>query len=256
MNNFLKTFFTLLLPVLFIGCDTEKEELQSDPLSDWKPLEIGKFIIYRVDSMVFTRLGTQTEIHRYRERHTIESQITDNLGRPTYRVIRSQTDSMGTQPWRTVGNYLITPLTDRMEVIENNIRTVDLHMPMSTGFTWRPNYYVNDNPYQSLYNFDPSPGDIREWQFQYGNVRKDTIGGRILEEVRPVNLLLTDVYLENATDTGPINANELAINIVALDKYAKNIGLVYRKRILWQHRPEPDPHTLGFGITMWMIDHN
>jgi hypothetical protein len=45
---------------------------------------------------------------------------------------------------------------------------------------------------------------------------------------------------------------------MAIEKYAKNIGLVTRDFILWEYQPpssEP-AHFTGFGIKMWMINHN
>jgi len=35
--------------------------------------------------------------------------------------------------------------------------------------------------------------------------------------------------------------------------------MVYRKYELWEYQPNisgPNPYSTGFGITLWMIDHN
>ncbi len=44
-----------------------------------------------------------------------------------------------------------------------------------------------------------------------------------------------------------------------VEKYSKNIGLVYREYKLWEYQPNtggPGGYQNGFGIKMWMIDHN
>jgi len=50
---------------------------------------------------------------------------------------------------------------------------------------------------------------------------------------------------------------------LASDKFAKTIGLVARDFIMWEYQPpapNSPPNTLGFktgfGIKMWMVDHN
>ncbi|HLG39444.1 MAG TPA: hypothetical protein VI461_07240, partial [Chitinophagaceae bacterium] len=71
--------------ITFISC-SKKEEFTSEPLSDYIPLQTGKYITYRLDSMVFTNFGRNTEIHRYQVKHEIDAELTDNLGRPAWRV--------------------------------------------------------------------------------------------------------------------------------------------------------------------------
>jgi hypothetical protein len=75
----------------------------------------------------------------------------------------------------------------------------------------------------------------------------------------------------NAFYDRPIVDTQIALNITALDKYAKNIGLVYKEQTLWEHQNDFSitinpvtrdtvksyrPYSYGFGIRMWMIDHN
>ena len=99
----------LLLLLATTGCKHEVERYVSEPLSDYLPLTIGKYIIYQLDSMVFTGFGRSEEVHHYQEKQQIAAQITDNLGRPTYRIDRSIRDSAGTEGWKAAGSLFITP---------------------------------------------------------------------------------------------------------------------------------------------------
>src|SRR6187397_1498439 len=87
---------------LFFSCN-EKEDFTTEALADYMPLSVGKFITYRIDSMVFTNFGRSTEIHKYQVKHQVDALITDNLGRPTYRIFRFIRDTAGTQPWQPAG---------------------------------------------------------------------------------------------------------------------------------------------------------
>ena len=58
----------------------------------------------------------------------------------------------------------------------------------------------------------------------------------------------------------PMHRSSTSIPMVPIPRswkiYSKNIGLVYRKFELWEYQTSPNTHYTGFGITMWMIDHN
>jgi hypothetical protein len=92
---------------------------------------------------------------------------------------------------------------------------------------------------------------MKFWDFTYdvfqptvtyrGNTYKDVI--TVLEEDDHQNAPVT-------------NVNQFGYNTQSIEKYSKNIGLVYRKYEIWDYQTDPTKHYSGFGITMWMIDHN
>lgn len=159
----------VIIVVSFFSCKRNIEVFQTEPLSDYIPLNTGKYITYRLDSTVFTNFGGQTEIHSYQVKHVIESQITDNLGRPSYRVFRYLRDSAGAQPWIPAGSYFITPASDQIEVIEDNLRFVKMHLPITLGFEWKGNQYLGSEPYSSLYSFG-NDDYMYTWEYHYENL--------------------------------------------------------------------------------------
>src|SRR5688572_15133991 len=92
--SFLRLFVISLFVAGIISCN-EKEEFTSEQLTDYFPLQVGKYITYRLDSTVFTGFQRVIEIHKYREKHVVDAVITDNQGRPTYRIFRYLSDSLG-----------------------------------------------------------------------------------------------------------------------------------------------------------------
>src|SRR5262245_10817578 len=97
----------------FISCKKETEEFKTDAIVDYMPLTVGKYITYRLDSTVYTNFGRNEEIHRYQVKHVVDAQVTDNLGRPSFRIFRYLRDSLGTQPWVENGTYFMTTLADQ-----------------------------------------------------------------------------------------------------------------------------------------------
>src|SRR5262245_16587815 len=131
----------LVLSAFFILSCNKKEDFKTESINDYMPLAIGKYITYRVDSTVFTNFQRSVEIHSYQVKHVIEAELTDNLGRPAYRVYRYIRDTAGTQSWQPNGSYFITPLQNTAEVVENNLRVIKLHLPIKDGYSWKGNSY-------------------------------------------------------------------------------------------------------------------
>jgi hypothetical protein len=239
---------------LLFSCSSKTEQLETELLTEYVPLQPGKYITYRVDSLVFPNFGRNTEIHKYQVKHVIDAMILDNENRPSYRVFRYLRDSAGTQPWVNNGSYFITVLNDQVEVIEDNLRFIKIHMPMREGFTWKGNRHLGDNPYNSLFNFS-NDDNMADWDFYFDTFESSfSYKGNNYADVWSVESA-DEIYNVPITD-----ANAYAAKTRAVDRYAKNIGLVYKEFELWEYQPNPGgsggPYKTGFGVTMWMIDHN
>jgi hypothetical protein len=243
----------IILTAGLFACN-KNEQFTTAALSDYMPLATGKYITYRLDSMVFTNFGRSTEIHKYEVKHQIDALITDNLGRPAYRVFRYIRDTTGTQSWQPSGSYFITPLSDQIEVSEDNLRFIKLHLPFRDAFSWKGNKYLPTDPYGSFYNFS-NDDNMEDWDFYY-NGEPGSFSYR--------NNNYTDVYTVEEADESfnvPITSpTSYAARSRSVEKYGKNIGLVYREYELWEYQPNTGgsggPYKTGFGITMWMTGHN
>ena len=241
------------------SCSKKTETLQVDDMRDYLPLQIGSYITYRLDSTVFTNFNKNIEVHAYQLRHVVDAEITDNLGRPAYRVYTYLRDSAGTQPWSPLGTYSITPLQDQIEYTEDNLRVIKMHAPVRDGYSWLGNKYLPPSPYQSLYNFS-NDLYIADWEFYYDGSAQpaETIEGETYNDV------LTVQQQYESFNLPPVDSAYAALT-VSVDKFAKGIGLVYRELTMWEQQPNPSgsppnvtysPTRTGFGVRMWMIDHN
>lgn len=236
------------------SCKKETEEFATDAIADYLPLAVGKYITYRIDSTVFTNFGRNEEIHKYRVKHIVDAQVPDNLGRPSYRIVRYLNDSLGTGPWVENGSYFITPLFDQAEVIEDNLRFIKLHLPFKLNTDWKGNKYLADRPYASLYTFSNDEG-MNDWDYSLDNFDASlSIGGQTINDVYTV------YHMDDALNAPVTDFNSGGWRTLSIEKYAKNIGLVTRDLILWEYQPNSggpgSGYKTGFGIKMWMIEHN
>jgi len=249
INLFRFTFLIVTALALF-SCSKKTEILASEKLEDYLPLQPGKYITYRLDSMTFTNFGTVSKISRYQMKHVVDAQITDNLGRPSYRIYTFIRDSAGTQPWNASGSYYVTPLADQVEVIDDNLRVAKLHLPIKEGFQWNGNTYLPNDPYLPTYDFI-NDNDIKDWDFTYDVFEPATsYGGNSYTDVYTV--LQQDDHLNAPV----LDVNTVGYKTLSVEKYSKNVGLIYRHYELWDYQTDPTDHYTGFAVTMWMIDHN
>ncbi|MBL7741338.1 MAG: hypothetical protein JNK14_19090 [Chitinophagaceae bacterium] len=242
---------TAVLLSTLISC-SKKEEFVTEPLSDYVPLEAGKYITYRLDSLVFTNFGSVAEVRRYQVRHQVDQQVTDNLGRPSWRVFTFIRDSAGTQPWTPNGSYFITPLTNKVELIEDNLRVIKMQQPVREGFQWRGNSYLPDDPYGTSYDFS-NDDFMEDWEFFY-----DVFETEWTYRDQTYTDVVTVEQQDDAENAPVVNIGNYGYINRSVEKFAKGIGMVYRRYELWEYQPNPSgsPYTTGFGITLWMIDHN
>jgi hypothetical protein len=261
-------FLSLKLSILIISlaaigmtsCSNKTEQFETELLTDYTQFAVGKYITYRVDSLVFPNFGRAEAIHKYQVKHVIDAQITDNLGRPSYRVFRFIRDSVDltswtdAQAWVPNGSYQITLLPDQLEVIEDNLRFIKLHLPMKEGSTWKGNKYLGNNAYNSLYEF--SNDDLMgKWDFYFDNFSSSfNYRDQLYNDVWTIEGA-DEIYNYPITDPTAYAARTRVV-----EKYAKNTGLVYREYEMWEYQPNTTgtggPFKTGFGVTMWMVDHN
>ncbi|HEX5026574.1 MAG TPA: hypothetical protein VFV68_14945, partial [Agriterribacter sp.] len=164
MNKVRKFFFLLAAIPVFCGlqfCKKQTDSFSLAPVSDYYPVEVGKYIVYQLDSTVFTNFETTKEIHSYQVKDIIDAEITDNLNRPSFRIHRMIRDSAGLTPWVSNATFMVTPLNNSIEYVENNLRFIKLKSPVKENYFWQGNNYIDAEDKLSYLKF---------WEYQYREV--------------------------------------------------------------------------------------
>jgi hypothetical protein len=242
----------LCLSLAFVACKSKKEDFTPATPEQFVQLQTGKYIIYRVDSTVFTNSNRDIEHHFYQERHLVDSNVTDALGRSSWRVFRSVRDLAGQGPWSPRGSYLLTLTNGTLETTEDNLRFVSLATPLHSGSSWKGGRFVGTDPYQSLFNFN-NDDDIFSWDFTVtGAGESETINGQEYQNVLSINAIDEDINTPITTQT--TYAGRSLLNT----KWAAGIGLVYQNFILWEYQniPGSTPFYVGFGVERSILQHN
>jgi hypothetical protein len=249
----------LILSFVLLGAQCSKSvDLQSEPLSSYLNLEPGKYIIYRLDSTVKIPFNdTGFVIHSYIVKDEIDKAITDNLGRPSYRVIRYMRDtaSLSEADWKPNLTYLITPGKQTIEVVENNLRYQKLNLPIREFFSWTGNKFLdNSEPLAAFFTFN-NDDTMGAWEFYYESVNKsEVIHDKLYDSVITVKQVddITNFPINDIMDFGRKD--------YSIEKYAKNIGLVYKELTMLEFQAAnnvfPYGYKEGFTLKMQILDHN
>lgn len=241
--------FSLLIPASLIlinfGC-TKSNPLITDSPSDYYPMHVGNYIIYKMDSLKYVNVGSQDTLISYHAKEVVEDSITDNQGRPSYRVVRYLNDTTESSGWTASIAYMVTPLQGSIEVTENNLRYIKLVTPVQDGRYWLGNAYIDTKS-------DNSPVPYMDgWNYTYANTGQpfDVLAGTIPETVT----------VNEADEVTGLGDGSYTQTVFSAEIYGKNIGCIY-KRFLYSVYQSPNVEypsgvTIGYGLTFNMVSHN
>jgi len=236
----------IIAALIFNACNKSTDVLAVATVQDYAPQVVGKYITYNLDSTIFINFGTKDTVMKYQVKHVVDGLITDNLGRPAYRIIR-YIRRTAANPWSPDNTFMAVPTEFGLEFIENNMRFLKLKGPVRDAYTWKGNSYID------TYSLNSNVKYLDDWDYTYDSVGlRKTVGTFTLDSTLKVEQ--RDEIIGNPND--PNSYSE--INFGA-ENYAKGIGMVYRNFLHVEYQP-PTPgrggYRLGYGVKMTMIDHN
>jgi hypothetical protein len=251
-----RTFLLVLISAVIVySCKKEDNSLNSTQLSEYLPLQVGKYIHYRLDSMRFIDFGQRDTVISYDAKDVVDGQLEDNTGRTTYRIIRYLRDAQSTNENDYIAKhtYFVTPQRESIELHEENLKFQKLRLPVNNGFNWHGNAFLPTTPYYNTYQFS-NDEDISQWDYTYTNVNEPVTINDIVYDSTVTVLQVAD------SSNVPIEFPDgLAYRNYWTETYARNIGLVYKEVVMWEYQPPNSGNPgfrSGFGIKMSIIDHN
>ena len=246
-----KVFF-FLIPisvVFFSSCKKSTEVFDTAPLSDYYPLTIGKYITYKLDStVVYQNFGQTQTVSSYQVKLVVDALVADNLGRPAYRIIRYIRKTPA-NAWAPDNTFMAVNTGTSMEFIENNFRLLKMIAPIHEGNTWKGHTYID------TYSLNSTVKYLDDWDYTWDSLNYPArVGALTIDST-------VKVAQRNEIIGNPSNPGSYSEVNIGEEKYAKGIGLIYRKFLHMEYQPpvpgHPGAYADGsYGVTMTMIDHN
>ncbi len=171
---------------------------------DYFPKTSGKYVVYDVDSTLYTEIPKDTLVYKYRIKEKIADTYTDNEGKPAIRLERyikkyDAKKSYDSIPWQMKEVWMINADNMKVQIQESNIRYTKLIFPIEENASWNGN----------------ANNTLGETSYSYSYIdRKETINGTTLPKVLRVDQK---------------NRRTLISYQNSFEKYAKNVGLVQRE---------------------------
>jgi hypothetical protein len=246
MAKFLIGIFCISL--LIISCKKENEIFTSESVNDYSFLQVGKYITYNLDSTLYINFGQKDTVISYQAQDVVDAQITDNLGRPAYRIIRYIRKDTSAN-WQPNNTFTVVSTDKSIEYVENNLRFLKLEMPIKQDFSWKGNSYID------TYSLNSDLQYLDDWDYIY-----DSIDVPLM--INSLNFDSTIKVTERDEFLGQdpsIPGTQYAEKTYAEEKYAKGVGLIYREFLHWEYQGGQTGvpgYFVGYGVRLSITGHN
>ncbi len=272
-----------IIPIIFIAivgfsaffsCKKTTQK-SGDQSQNYFPIELGKFITYNVDSILYfttpkidshylsdgtkvydtgvncSQLETRTQL-----KYAISDTFRDAQNRVSYLMDVYYRPHDGAT-WTKVRVILLTPATiiqstttpppgtpvSSLLYSQDGAQFIKMVYPIQQGLSWAGNANIDVS--------DPALSYYKNWNYTYTDVNKSYNNGF-------VNFDNTVTVIE---DNESVNYPQLdsavyAYRIYAKEVYAFNVGMIYKEWTHWTYLPYNAKCINGYTVIMRAIDHN
>lgn len=187
--------------ILFSCSKKEEENLTPDIGSDYAGLEVGKWVVYNVDSITYDDFDSSIDTASYQIREVVDSKFLDLGDDEAFKIVRYRRDA-DTLAWNIIDIWSSKITATNFQKTEENIKYVKLIFPVKKSKTWNGNSMNNRSNLEYEYNYID---------------KSETLGGKSLSNVLRV------------IQGGEDGLDNLINPTFFEEKYAKGIGMVYKR---------------------------
>ena len=195
------------------GCSRQTETLPAWGY-EYAPMETGKFIQYRVDSIVYDDYNNRADTNSYEVKYLYGRQEMDAAGQEFYRYERYERGD-SSQDWTLANVSAVQIDAYRLLQVEANQRLIKLVFPLSKGKTWDGLAYIRRDTTVEIVG--GSINFYKDWnEFEYTATDNPM-------SINGLNFEATVTVLQ-------ADANNLIERRFSKEIYAKNVGLIYKEQ--------------------------
>jgi hypothetical protein len=221
----MKKLITIAALFCFAVYACKKDEDLPDLGYAYFPDAVGTFVVYEVDSIAKDDLIGLDTAYKFLVKELIESVYNDNQNRPTLRIERykkfyNPSLSYDSMNWTLTDVWAANKTSTSAERVEENVRYTRLVFPVKENKTWNGN----------------AQNTFEEWNYKYS----------VTDEPAIINSLNFD----SALTVTQINVQNLVDTKYSVEKYAKNVGMIYKQLILLNKQPSSQSDQPPFDDTV------
>ncbi len=242
MKNYKFTFLFIfsMCGLLHFSCSesTVAENLTIVKGFNYQPLEIGKFVTYELDTVIYrTQTGGDCQFaidssFSYLREEVVDIFV-DNTGKENF-IIERYTRKNLTDPWEVADVWNTAMSDSQVERVEENLRFIKMVFPVTEGVSWNGNSFFQDT---SVIIGGEVIEFYQHWsnEYQYGTVD-------VPEEINGITFDSVATVIQSAPSENKINHRS------SIEKYARGVGLVYKEMLILDTQCCISPDSLGLGL--------
>ncbi len=242
-----KIIYVATISLLLFACKKEDKPVDFSKLQyDYSPSEIGRYVVYAVDSTTYNDFFTPVLVitTKFQIKEKIESQFEDNLGRPSMRIERYIRNT-SSDTWKFLNVWYATRTERSLERVEDNLRFIKFAFPPTEDLTWNGNKYIDQSILPVLFKED--------WNYQMIDVNKPySLQGHNYDST-------VTVIQKNYIDNDPRRFSVFE-KVYSKEIYGKGVGMIYKE--LWNvqrqnntNKPWIESAENGYIVTYSAIAH-
>ncbi|MFN0274962.1 MAG: hypothetical protein ACKVPJ_04400 [Chitinophagales bacterium] len=229
----------------FTSCEEEFAEVTTYHAADYYPTEVGKYIIYNVDSIVYNETIENDTTHWQIKEEIIDT-FYDLDSILNHRIERSRRPD-DTSAWQVLDEWSVRNKNGNIERDENNLRFIKLAEPVLLNKSWDGTAYLGNLFDLPFYRECDRLDFLEDWDYTY----------IVLDSSVVINSLQFDSVIA-VKQQGADNLIELNN---AIELYVKGVGLIKKQfyhytsqntdNIPWEFKAE-----CGYVYTMEIVEYN
>lgn len=248
---YLATFLSFILFITACNKKTDNGFNDAEGYS-YYPLEIGKYILYDVDSIYWDDFLRAEVHHRSQMRYECVDSFKNGTGQVSY-VINVTERATPTSPYHPSEVIHVTLNNDRLIVNQQNMQFINLVFPIENGKTWDGLAMI---PLEHASHF-PERFQNPAWSFEYSNKNVGFDPGN-----RYYNNTVTVNHIDDSLNNPEEDSTAYAYKNYSTETYAQNVGMVHKELVYWVFQPRGpggsggSGYRKGYAVTMRAVDNN
>ena len=225
--------FAAVITMAVFSCKKDAPVTQTVDFGyNYFPNEVGSYVIYDVDSISYDDKADNRDTFRFQLEEVIDSIFIDNSNRPTMRLARyykkyNDTVPYASMPWSYPRIWYANRTTSTAEKVEENVRYIKIVFPAVKKKKWDGNVFNTHGK--------------KEYEITS------------MDQGETINSLHWDSVLTVLQ----FEQENLVEHIYEAEKYAKNVGLVFKQRdsLNFQGLSIPFEDTIGYTYSQTVVSY-
>jgi hypothetical protein len=213
------------IAIVFFACAKKTSTIDPNVGKEYFPISTGKALTYRVDSTIYDDFTGTTKKSVSYIKDVIDTSFVDLIGQTSYYVKRYYKNDTATD-FEFLNLYTLTPFSNRVEVVFDNLRYIKLVFPVTYQGTWGGNKFINTNTTKEPYSW------LGDKPYSYKDLGKPHSN----DSITFANTLTVFQKNELSGDTSS-DKTQFGEYIYGLEKYGKDAGMVFKELIYFKKDP-------------------